>query len=273
MQITLCNVNDIEFIDIISKRVDHKGKWVTFFDWVPTDKPSKALANQVQEMKRCQEQQIPAIVFDRHSCMTDEEVVFLHKKTKALLFEPSIVTRPGFQFMPYWVHFKEYKWSDFQDNRRFQTGYKGEKFTKDLESNILSVIKDKLMVGLDVRLTKDKYDVLKSVVCIDKFEYSDLDTMIVTGTQDEYDRGVIPDITALLEAGTVPCLYHKHKWLHSLFRHFVVYSHADIRWLAKLYKTCGIGFIEDMQKNILEYLPEMEVGNFVDSLLEKADKL
>jgi hypothetical protein len=184
-----------------------------------------------------------------------------------------VVTRPGFQFMPYWVHFKEYKYGDFQEERRFQTGYKGDVFTKDLESNILSVIKDKLTVGLDVKLPQDKYDVLKSVVIIDRFEYEDLATMILTGTEEDYNRGTLPDIRWIVYSGTVPCLYHKHKWLHSLFKNFIVNDHSDIRWLAKLYKTCGVGFVEDMQDNILEYLPEMEAGNFVDSLLEKAIKL
>ena len=269
----LCNVKDQKFVEAISARVDMKGKNFTFFDWVPTNQKSVDVASQIQEMKRCQDEQVPVIVFDRHSSMTEEEVIFLHKKTKALLLEPSVVTRPGFEFMPYWVHLREFTWRDFQENRKFQTGYKGDHFTKDLESNILGVIKDKISVGLDTKLPADKYDVLKTIVCIDKFEFDDFDTMIITGTQDEYDRGVLPDISHMLLSGTVPMLYHKHKWLHSLFRHFIIYDHNDIRWLAKLYKNCGVGFLEDMQKNILEYLPEMEASNFVDSLLEKAQQL
>lgn len=266
-------MKDTELRELLDSRTNQKGKEVVFFDWVPTNRNDERLDNQVREMKRCHDERIPVIVFDRYSSMTDDEVIFLHKKTKPILLEPSVVTRPGFIFMPYWVHFKEYKCSDFQDNRRFQTGYKGDKFTTDLESSILSVIKDKLIVGLDVKLPQDKYDVLKSVVCIDRFEYTDLDTMILTGTKEDYNRGRLPDIRSLLEFGVVPCLHHHHKWLHSMFRHFVVYSHDDIRWLAKLYKNCGIGFLEDMQKNILEYLPEMEAGNWVDSLLDKAEKL
>jgi hypothetical protein len=272
VKITVTNV-ETKFLELFQNRVDHKGKEVSFIDWQPTQINDEAVASQVQEIKRCQSKEIPIIVFDRHSSMTEDEIIFLHKKTKVKLFEPAVVARPGFEFMPYWVHFREYKYSDFKENRRFQTGYKGIKFTKDLESNILSVIKDKLTIGLDVKLPQDKYDVLKSIVCIDRFEYLDLDTMILTGTEDDYNRGVLPDIEPLMQSGTVPLLYHKHKWLHSLFKNFVIYDHNDIRWSAKLYKNCGIGFIEDVQKNILEYLPEMEASNFVDSLLEKADKL
>ena len=80
--------------------------------------------------------------------LSDEEILYIHKRTNARLYEPAISPRPGFEFMPYWVHFKEYKCSDFEENRRFHTGFKGNTFTKDLESNILSVIKDKLIVGL-----------------------------------------------------------------------------------------------------------------------------
>ena len=272
MRLTVTNV-EIEFLELFQNRVDHKGKEVSFIDWTPTHVGDEAVASQIQEIKRCQEKQIPVIIFDRHSAMKDEEIIFLHKKTKALLLEPCVVTRPGFEFMPYWIHFREYKYSDFQEDRRFQTGYKGNKFTKDLESNILSVIKDKLSVGLDVKLPQEKYDILKTIVLIDRFEYSDFDTMMITGTQNEYDNGRLPDIRQMIGSGTVPLLCHKHKWLHSLFKHFVIYDHNDIRWAAKLYKNCGVGFLEDMQKNILEYLPEMEASNFVDSLLEKADKL
>ena len=274
MKPTLCNVNDVEFIKLLSERVgDQQGREFVFFDWVSTDVPCEALVNQIQEMKRCQEQQIPVIVFDRHSCMTPDEVMFLHKRTKALLFEPAIISRPGFQFMPYWVQFREYKYSDFKDNRRFQTGYKGEKFTKDLEVNVLSVIKDEFVVGLDVKLSKDKYDILKSIICIDKLKYSDFDTMILTGDHDDYNRGILPDIAPLLQSGTVPLVHHKHKWFHSLFRHFMIFNHDDIRWSVKLYQNCGIGFLEDMQKNILEYMPEMEINNFIDNLLDKAERL
>lgn len=273
MFLTLVNVEDEKFVDIISKRDVHKGKKVTFFDWVPTNYNNKAVSIQIEEMKRCRDNHIPTIVFDRHSSMTDDEVIFLHKETKALLFEPSIITRPGFEFMPYWLHFREYDCKDFQDDRKFQTGYKGARFTRDLESNILSVIKDKLSIGLDVRLPQDKFDVLKSIVCIDRFDYSDFDTMILTGTDEDYNNGRIPDIREMMYNGTVPLLYHKHKWLHSLFRHFVVYDHNDIRWSAKLYKNCGVGFLEDMQQNILDYLPEMEANNFVNSLLDKAEQL
>lgn len=273
MKLTLVNIGDQDQLDMANSRTDGKGKEVVFFDWKPSNIKSGYLNNQVEQMMRCRDEQIPVIVFDRYLSMTNEEIIFLHKKTNALLLEPSVVTRPGFQFMPYWIHFKEYKCSDFENERRFQTGYKGNMFTKDLEYNILSAIRDKLTVGLDVKLDQDKYDVLKSVVIIDKFEYEDLSTMILTGTQDEYDKGVLPDIRWIMDSGTIPCLYHKHKWLHSIFKHFVVNDHNDIAWLAKLYKTCNIGFVEEMQKNILDYLPEMEASNFINSILEKAHKL
>ena len=273
MLLTTVNVEDPELHKLLSVRDIHKGKKVSFFDWVPTNSKSTLVANQIEEMKRCQEQGIPVIVFDRHSTMTGDEIMFLHKKTKAILLEPSVVTRPGFQFMPYWIHFRDYKYSDFQENRKFQTGYKGARFTKDTESCILNVIKDGVTVGVDTKLPSDKYDVLKSIVSVGKYEYEDFDTMILTGTQDEYNRGILPDIRQLMEYGTIPLLFHKHKWLHSLFRHFVIYSHADIRWASKFYQNCGVGFIEDIQKQILEYLPEMEANNFVDSLLAKAEKL
>lgn len=273
MKPTLCNVNDLVLTQLISERVGDKGKEFTFFDWVPTNQKSDAVANQIQEMKRCQENQIPVVVFDRYSSMTNEEVLFLHKKTKALLLEPAVIPRPGFHFMPYWLHFREYKYTDFQGNRRFQTGYKGNRFTKDTESCILSVIKDGITVGVDAKLPPDKYDILKEIVTISMSEWSDYDTIILTGTKEEYDRGILPDIRPLMENGTIPLLFHKHKWLHSLFRHFVIYTHADIRWASMFYEKCGVGFIEDVQKQILEYLPEMEASNFVDILLEKAKKL
>ena len=272
MKPSVCNVEPA-FIELMNRHVDEKGKEFTFFDWVPTNSNDEALPSQVEEIKRCQEKDIPVIIFDRYSSMTNEEIIFIHKHTQAKLFEPAVVPRAGFEFMPYWIHFKDHKWSDFQEERRFQTGYKGDKFTNDLESLILSVIKDKLVVGLDVKLPQDKYEVLKSVVCIDKFGYRDLATMIMTGSKEDYERGILPDITQAMYSGTVPCLHHKHKWLHSVFKNFVVYSASDVRWLAKLYKNCHIGFIEDMQNNILEYLPEMEASNFMENLFSIAKKL
>ncbi len=254
-------------------RVDGKGREIVFFDWQSTTKADASVSIQIQEMKRCQDNQIPVIVFDRHSSMSEDEILFLHSKTKAVLLEPAVVARPGFEFMPYWLHFKQFSYIEYDTDRRFQTGYKGNKFTNDLESNMLALIKEKIHIGLDTKLHQDKYDVLRSIVTIDKFEFSDLESMIITGDSDDYDKGVLPDIRPLIYNSVIPMLYHKHKWLHSIFKHFVVYDNKDIQWFMKMYKNCGCGFLEDLQKNILEYLPEMEAHNFVDSLIQKAKRL
>ena len=267
------NVNDSSFLEMFSARTEGIKQTFAFIDWVPSSLSTERFVSQIQAIKECQDKQTPTVIFDRYSSMTVDETVFLLKQTNTILLEPVINPRPGFRFMPYWIHFKEHRFSDFQEDRKFQTGYKGNIFTNDLEAVMLSAVKDGFSVGLDIKLSKEKYDILKTVISINKFDYSQFVTMILTGTQDDYDRGSIPDISHLMYNGTVPMLYHKHKWLHSIFRHFIIYDNKDIRWAIKLYKNCGCGFIEQMQKNILEYIPEMEANNFITSILEKISKL
>ncbi len=273
MKLTLVNITDETIADSLLDRVEGTGKEVTIFDWCPTDDVNNAVAVQIKEMKRCQDNQIPVIVFDRYSSMKQKEVLFLHTKTKAVLLEPSIISRPGFEFMPYWIHFKEFSYIEYDSNRKYQTGYKGNNFTDDLERNIVSLVRENISIGLDTKLPQEKYNILKSIVCVDKFEFSDLESMLITGTDEDYRKGRLPDIRLLMYNSVIPMLYHKHKWLHSLFKHFIVYDNEDIKYFMRMYKNCGCGMLEDVQENILEYLPEMESHNFVDCIIKRARSL
>ncbi|MCK5021583.1 MAG: hypothetical protein KAS32_31535, partial [Candidatus Peribacteraceae bacterium] len=159
----------------------------------------------------------------------------------------------------------------WDDERPFHTGVKGNSITPDGVSSILRTIKEVDNIDIGVSVNTNGYDTLRDVVSIGNHWWDKFNTTIIAGTESDYDRGVLPDISNHLKCGTIPLIHHNHKWFHSLFKRFIMFDHSEVVWYNKMFETCHYGFMDEIYKNIDEYLPEMITENFVKSIVEMGE--
>lgn len=271
MKLLTLNVYDRPFFDCIKDMTDGKGDEYLFIDWIPTveNENNRNVISQV-EIVETTPIGVKLIIFDRYRKLTEKETTYLLNRN-ALLLEPSISTRDGFIFMPYWIRRFNHNLSVWEHDRPYDSGFVGNTLPIDAESILLKAIKHSdVNIGVTVYdgMDNDRFNSLSEIMDLLLIDHHLFKTLVLAGVQDDYDNGVIPDISKMLENGVAPLITHKHKWLHSLFKEFIIYDYKDILWYKNMYKTCHYGFMDEMYKNIDTYLPEMFVENFVKRLIE-----
>jgi len=270
MKLLTLNVDSKKFIDYANSMVNGKGAEVLFIDWLPTTgSQSQDVTYQIQIIESTPDD-VQMIIFDRHSSMTPEEVDFF-KNRGAILLEPVIKPRFGFLFMPYYIDKLDLPLSTWEKKRQFHFGYKGFDLSPRSERWLLKAIKEvpDVRVGASIvaKLQGDRYNTLKDVISIGDYNWNDFNITVITGSDTDYYRGVLPDITNHLKYGVVPLVHHKHKWFHALFKNFLIFDHYDISWYKIMYKAISYGMIDELYKNIETYLPEMITENFVSTII------
>lgn len=240
-----------------------------FVDWIRTDgaSPSDEIINQIAMVDKAVNDGIRMVIFDRYSSLNDEEVAYF-RKCNAVLIEPCVNHRDGFQFLPFWVKRKDLPLSDFGD-RKYDTGYKGKSFNEDMEKISQAILKTgELSIGIDCYLSK-KYIYLRGLIDVADIQYKDFHTNILTGSLYDGNVGRIPDFVNLLDYGVVPLLHHNCKYMHFLFKDLVIETPSDIRWYVNFCKKgMGYSLVEHVYDNIDRYLPEMLVENFASKIID-----
>jgi hypothetical protein len=228
--ITLVNVDEVissalqEHFDIsgmISENV--------FIDWhLP-----KENIDQITILEESIKNKSNVVLFDRYLSLKQHEVDWLLRYKNVYLFEPCLITRKGFQYMPFW--YKAYdtiEWSGY-DTRRQDIGV--------VHDSRIDVI------GNDYSIP----------ICN---TYLDVDMTILFCSKREYKIGYLPDMTKILHSKCVPLLPGEHKYYWKLFQGLVVNNRKDLEWclnVLRLYDALIYGIYDNMEK----YFPEMIVDN------------
>jgi len=275
MKLLTLNVDNDSFLNQINDMVDGKGREVLFVDWIPTTgHVSNEITNQINIMESLPEN-VRIIIFDRHRSMTDDEITFFVNRENTVLTEPSLMTRPFFLFMPYYIEMVDLPLSTWDNERPFHTGVKGDVLEVSSERYLLNASihsmknDENIRIGVSIknRIRSDKYDILKEVMTFGRFGWSKYNTTIVSQNDDDRYNGVLPDISNHLKYGVVPLVDYKCQWFHAVFKNFIVYDYRDVVWYKKMFKTCNYGFIDELYKNIREFLPQMIIENYIDMLI------
>ncbi len=114
MAIHTLNVHDELFIEKKNNIIINKD--ILFIDWVSTNDRSEKALKQLDVIKASLDiDNTSIIIFDRHRTMEKWEIDIL--KNKAVLWEPSVINREHFSFMPYWYDFTEVPLASFLDKQ------------------------------------------------------------------------------------------------------------------------------------------------------------
>lgn len=274
MNLLTLNVDNVPFLEAASRisNMADRSPDILFVDWLPTNVVNDAVTEQIRIMESTPAS-VRIIIFDRHSSMTDGEVDFLLNKN-AILLEPVLFPREGFQFMPYFIDRLDLPLEVWENDRAFHTGVKDTILSTESESFLLKCIKmsPEIRVGVDTttRFHRDRREALKEVIVFGKHQWTDFESLVISGSSvtDDFDRGVMPDITQHMINGVIPMVSHKYKWFHSLFKNFLMFDENDILWYKRMFHSCNYGFMDEIYKNIDRYMPEMITENFVEKIVE-----
>jgi hypothetical protein len=270
MKLLTLNVGSKPFHDIAGDLVSGKGREVLFVNWIPTNDVGRDVVRYQIDIIENTPKDVQFVIFDRYSSLTSQEIEFFVNR-KAILLEPVLKSRPGFDFMPYYIDRLDLPLSTWDDERPYHFGYKGNALSSKVESCLFRAIKNipEIRIGVDSkkRLPAERYQSLKEVISFKELWWTDFNTTIIASNDDMCDRGVLPNITNHLKYGVVPLIHQDHKWFHALFKNFIMFDHHEVSWYKNMYKTLNYGFMDELYKNMELYLPEMLTENFVSKVI------
>lgn len=259
------NVDDniINQIDSITKS---KGKEYTsaFINWIPTKKgtsqqTASALLTQTDLLEKYVKK-IPFVIFDRYRSMTKEEYDWL-KKFKVTFFEPAIVPRDGFKYLPNWTKIKTLEDIQFNDsNRSVNLGYIGSLSdkTRSFEKYYVNVKEmHDITVSYHTKLIPIKdYD--KMGIMNVPLNFKDIEFTVIIGNANDYIVGHLDQYYfKALDNNCIPLVPMENRYYSAL--PFTVNSSSWYNEYVKMYDGIYIGLIYDIYQRISKYYPEMNI--------------
>jgi len=227
-KLTLVNVDDLilsalqEHYDVVEEISEHM-----FIDW---HNPKQDLV-QINMLEESIKLKSKIVLFDRYLTLKQHEVDWLLRYNNVYLFEPCLITRKGFQYMPFW----------YKSHEPFEDG-----LDKHIDVGVVT----------DINRTGIKYEYNIPT----HKSYRDINMTVLFCSDNEYNRGYLPDMNSILCNACVPLLPGKHKYFWRLFSGLIVDSKKDLDWctnVLRLYDALIYGIYDTMEN----YFPEMLVEN------------
>lgn len=251
-----------------------------FIDWIPRGK--KRIPSFVQQAKVINEyikKNTRTIIFDRYLGLTSKEFEWL-KKFDVVFTEPAICYRKDFETLLPWTEM--YDLSTFPNidlkDKTIDLG------TKDLLRNKLKSFENyyvefssnypRYSVVYWSNLLKEKEDEYKEAgLKKTNFEFKDLKSTIIIGTNTAYDVGYLyPEVFNLMRVGCLPMIPKEHRYFWSLFDDLVIEKIGWINYNLSVYEVSCIPLLVDIYERIETYWPEMMIEHTIDFLTRKLEK-
>jgi hypothetical protein len=218
--------NHYQIVDNISENV--------FIDWYsPKDN-----IDQITILEEAIKNKSNIVLFDRYLTLKQHEVDWLLRYKNVYLFEPCLITRTHFQYMPFW--YKVYDKLDLYEEERQNIGIEHNSNRNNIDN---------------------KFNI---PICS---TYLDVNMTVLFCSKHEYRIGYLPDISNILISKCVPLLPGEHKYYWKLFQGLVINNKKDLEWclsVLRLYDVLIYGIYDNMEK----YFPEMLVGNVVNQITQ-----
>lgn len=253
----------------INSLIKSKGKDPSsvFIDWIPTKKGTSqkkagALLSQTEILEKYLGK-LPIVIFDRYRSITREEYNWL-KKPKVTFFEPALISRDGFKYLPYWTKIKtldDIKLNDTE--RRVNIGYIGplEDKIRYFEKYYMKIkMSNDLTVSYDSKnITSEKKQEYNDLGIInEKLSFTDIQFSVIIGNVNDYAVGHLdPFYLKALENNCVPILPMENRFYNAL--PLVADSSYWYDIFDKMYESVYIGLIKDTYDKIKKYYPEMDI--------------
>jgi hypothetical protein len=257
-----------------------KGKDVecVVMNWIPTNKKDASIASSLLKQTDILEKfikTVPIVIFDEQMKITKDEYTWL-KKFKTFLFQPSILHRDGFTYLPNWTTIK--KLSDLKLNtseRNVHLGYIGDLTDKTkqfdkyfVSTKILNDVKFNVSYKSSLKIPDENYTEYKriNILLNQNLSFSDIEYTVILGTKIDYNIGCLnASYFNALENNCVPFVPNENRFYHAL-----PYRTDDkTNWFdfyKNMYNTTYIGMLLDIYDNIKKYYPEMDVKYTADKI-------
>jgi len=263
--------------DLESTSIKSKG---LFIDWIPTSsndaKKAENIIIQTEAIETSIKKNIKTILFDRYQSITNKETQWFQKHKNIVLCEPSIITRTGFTYLPFWVKIKSLNEINLNNETRDITFLHYGKISSKIKSLEKYYKSYKTLFG-DATLaynseSENQIDIAeKNLDYMERTNknYKDAQYTIALGSERDYKTGYLdPFIFKALENNCVPFIPDEHRFYHAL----PIIKPNTIEWYNKQYDLCYIGLICYFYQCIEKYYPEMIIQNVIkqiDKLLEQ----
>lgn len=265
--ILFLNVDDV-LKNEIEQITKDKSKDITsvFIDWVPTKNLKKAatLLSQTEIVEKYINK-IPIVIFDSHCSITNEEYCWL-KKGKITFFEPAILHRTGFQYLPFSTKVKKTVADiDINTNRRtIHLGYIGplndkltsfERYFVDTKERHLDLKVSYYSKSISVNKEEEYRNIN---INNNHIQFSDIEFTVIIGSQNDYKRGILDKFFfTAIENNCVPFLPIENRYYQSFS-----YTIRQPNWYdiyQSLYNNLYIGMLNDLYNDICKCYPEMDI--------------
>ena len=204
-------------------------KNILFIEWFskPNKKDVIGAEKFVMQMDNINE----ALKSNRQICIWDIDRSITYEEMKwfiskdVRLFEPYLITRTGFEFLPDPIIEQDLVLSNFTQNRDIAYGY-----YETLDNKQYSV---------------DLYNINPTILN----SYENVKLAIAFDTKTNYEAGYLnPKIFEMMYQGAVIALPQEHKFFHSLFTHQVISpdDFVSIKWLLSCYQNISYGCAVDV---------------------------
>ena len=267
MNIKLINIDDISFendISEMSKEYNITNKEYYLIDWIPNDINTITFCKSLDE-------NVPIIVFDRYCSISNDDFIWLDNRNSVLM-EPAINHKNGFIFQPYWIDFNKITFN--HKERPYIIGYKHKSYVNDdIFDLLIKSSNDGYSTCIDAYIRNDVFKGIKNKIDIKPSRYNDFCYLLISGSDDDIQRGVVPDIRDMVYNGTVPLLWHTHYTMHGLFKHLIIERYSDLKYFCNIYDTIKNLYLHDIMDNIRMYMPEMIQENFIHTVLNIFEKM
>lgn len=243
-----------------------------FLEWTPTVSDARlaeTLLNQTVIVETCIKNKIPLVVFDKNMSIKRNEYDWLIK-SNVKLFEPSVLPRRHFKYLPNWLEIRKMPDLKFNNNEKsVNIGYIGhisdriKSFdeyivnTKKINSDLSVKYNTEDVIIADKEIEYEKINVLK-----DNISYQDVQYTVIIGNQRDYMSGRLDaSFIEALENNCIPFIPSKNRFYNALF------TASDSLWFGmyyKMYDRVYLGMIHDIYERIEKYYPEMKINHTVD---------
>ncbi len=209
-----------------------------FIDWYPLQPEvvdEKAIS-QLNILESAIKNKCKVAVFDRYLSLKPHEVEWLLRYDNVTLFEPCLLTRKGFSYLPFW--------------------YKNKTITDvDKDWRAFGIVRDPYRNNVS-------HDELAEVE-----SYADVRFTVLFGTRTEYNCGYLPDMTDILDNLCVPLLPIQHKYYSSLFWGLTIKStkNDEIDFYLNMVKLNDV-MVYGIYKTMEDLFPEMLVENVANKI-------
>lgn len=249
----------------INKITKSKSKEYTsvLIDWIPTKKSvnQKKASNLLSQTDILEKyvKTLPIVIFDRYRSITTEEHSWL-KKFNVTFFEPAILRRNGFLYLPNWTKIKELHHIQINNNKRnVNLGYIGY-LTDKTKSFDKYYIKTKISnPDLNVTISTENEEYKSLGITYKKdLQFSDIEFSVILGNTNDYAVGHLDSyFFKALDNNCIPFIPKENRYYSAM--PLVVDNNKWYDMYVNMYDRIYVGLINDIYQGIKKYYPEMNI--------------